>query len=290
MYTLAIGDRTYSSWSLRGWLLFERFGIPVKVRTARMYTEAFPELLKDFEPSTTVPAILIEGQEDAIFESYAIAETLHERHPDAGIWPMDVLARARARMLAAEMHAGFGALRDECTMNLEHSYVGFPVSDAVKANLTRLEYIWALAFERFGGPWLCGEYSAADVFFAPVATRIATYGLPVGAQARAYVEAHLADPSFRRWRALGKAENYVQQTYQLPYPRGAWPGPKPLAAQAVEGGVARNKLCPYSQKPIKPDSLAEIDGQIIGFCNTFCRDKSVADPAAWPALMELLKN
>ena len=290
MYTLAIGDRTYSSWSLRGWLLFEAFEIPVSLRTARMYTDEFPKMLEEFKPATTVPSLLIEGQDQAIWDSLAIAETLHERHPDAGVWPKDAALRAMARSLTAEMHSGFGALRDECTMNLEYSYLDFPVSDAVKANLARLEKIWAIALEQSGGPWLCGAYSAVDVFFAPVASRVATYNLPLGAQAKTYVEQHLNDGAFRRWRAMGRAQNYRQDTYQLPYKKGDWVGPAPLPARPVEGVAAKNTLCPYSEKPIASDSLAEIDGQVIGFCNQFCRDKSVADAQAWPKLVALLES
>jgi len=121
-----------------------------------MYTDEFPKMLEEFKPATTVPSLLIEGQDQAIWDSFAIAETLHERHPDAGVWPKDAALRAMARSLTAEMHSGFGALRDECTMNLEYSYLDFPVSDAVKANLARLEKIWAIALEQSGGPWLCG--------------------------------------------------------------------------------------------------------------------------------------
>ncbi len=288
MYTLAIGDRTYSSWSLRGWLLFEAFDIPVSVKTGRMYTDAFPKMLEDFAPSRTVPALKIEGQDQAVWDSLAIAETLHERHPDAGLWPKDPARRALARAITAEMHSGFMALRDACTMNLEYAYSDFEASDAVRSDLERLETIWAQALQTSGGPWLCGDYSVADVFYAPVATRIATYGLKVSDTAKAYMEAHLAHGPFRRWRAMGRAENYRQPVYQLPFTKTDWPGPKPLPAKAVADVSPKNETCPYSGKPVQPDSLAEIDGQVVGFCNTFCRDKSVADAEAWPKLAELL--
>ncbi len=290
MYTLAIGDRTYSSWSLRGWLLFEAFGIPVRVKTARLYTDELPELLADFAPSRQVPALRIDEGDQVVWDSLAIAEALHDRHPDAGIWPEDAGLRALARSLASEMHSGFGAIREECTMNLEYAYTDFAVSDAVKADLARLEVIWGHALERSGGPWLCGDYSAADAFYAPVASRIATYGLAVSDRAQAYVDAHLHDGAFRRWRAMGKAQNYRQEVYQLPFTHGDWPGPVPLVARAVEGVAAKNAVCPYSLKPVEADSLAEIDGQVIGFCKQFCRDKSVADAEAWPALVALLNS
>src|SRR5690606_10974261 len=134
----------------------------------------FPALLAEFAPAKTVPALkLADGT--VIPESLAIAETLHERHPEAGIWPADPRARAVARFYAAEMHAGFAALREACPMNLRASYADFPVPEAVKADLARLEALWGRALAAHGGPWLFGAYSAADAFFAPVASRIATY-------------------------------------------------------------------------------------------------------------------
>lgn len=290
MYTLAIGDRTYSSWSLRGWLLFDAFNIPVTVTTARMYTDAFPKMLEAFAPARTVPALKIDGQDQAIWDSLSIAETLHERHPDAGMWPKDPALRALGRSLAAEMHSGFMALREDCTMNLEYAYSDFKASDAVRDDLERLQLIWGRAVELSGGPWLCGTYSIADVFFAPVATRVATYGLEVSTAAQTYVDAHLNHGPFRRWRAMGRAENYRQAAYQLPYTKTEWPGPTPLPAKAATSGSSVNATCPFSGKPVAHDSLAEIDGKIIGFCNPFCRDKSVADPDAWPQVKALLEH
>lgn len=223
-YTLAIGDRAYSSWSLRGWLLFDTFGIPVVIRQARLYTPEFASLLAEFAPARSVPALrLPDGT--VVPDSLAIAETLHERHPQAGIWPADPAARAQARGLAAEMHAGFQALRGNCPMNLGASYADYRPPAEVLADLARLETLWARALGHSGGPWLFGAWSAADVFFAPVAARVAAYGLPVGAAAQAYVDAHLAHPSFRRWRALG-LEEPLQPVYARPAltPR-PWPGP-----------------------------------------------------------------
>ena len=138
------------------------------------------------------------------------------------------------------------------------------------------------------GPWLFGAYSLADVFFAPVAARVAGYGLPMGAAAMDYVAAHLADPAFRAWRAEGLTDPYVQAHYDLDLPERAWPGPKPLPARAVSGVRAINAACPFSGKPVAADSLAEVEGTVIGFCNPGCRDKVVADPEAWPKAMALI--
>jgi len=288
-YTLAIGDRGYSSWSLRGWLLFDAFGIPVTCRTARLYTDELAYLLREFVPARTAPAVRLDDG-TVIVESLAIAEELASRHPDAGLWPQDPRARATARSLAAEMHAGFAALRSHCPMNLRLAYVDCAPPPAVLADLARLEVIWANARAVSGnaGPWLCGAYSAADAFFAPVATRIAGYNLPVGSGAMAYVAAHLAHPSFRKWRAMGLVDGADQPFYDRPYARGPWPGPVPLAARAVAEGPSVNALCPYSGKPVA--QFMELGGRVWGFCNAFCRDKTVADPEAWPEFMALTSH
>ncbi len=288
-YTLAIGDRGYSSWSLRGWLLFDAFGIPVRTHLVRLYSDPMTELLKDFFPAKTVPALRTDDG-TVVTDSMAIAEELATRHPDAGHWPRDRAARAAARSAAAEMHAGFTALRSHCPMNLRVSYADCQPTQAVLDDLTRLETVWAWARRQSGsdGPWLCGDYSAADVFYAPVATRIATYNLPVSAEAMAYVNAHLSHPSFRRWRAMGLVDGPDQEFYRRDYPQRSWPGPAPLPARAVEGSYAENSACPYSGKPVT--HVLETGGRRLGFCNAFCRDKTVADPEAWPAFMALYQS
>lgn len=286
-YELCIADRAYSSWSLRGWLLFAAFDIPVRLSVARLYEPGFAAALEAFAPARTVPALrLPEGV--VIAESLAIAEELASRHPEAGLWPAAPRARAVARALAAEMHAGFAALRSHCPMNLRQAYAECAPPPAVLADLARLERIWAWARAETGagGPWLCGAYSAADAFFAPVAARIAGYGLPVGPAAQAYVAAHLAHGPFRRWRAMGLVDGPDQQAYARDWPRAPWPGPAPLPAVACDG-PSINAACPYSGGPVT--DFARIGGRVLGFCNPFCRDKTVADPEAWPAAMALLE-
>lgn len=226
MYNLAIGDRTYSSWSLRGWLLFAKFDIPVNVDTARMKSPEFLEMLQAYGGGHLVPAVRIEDASETIIvtDTIAIAETLAERHASKNMWPEDAAARGFARSIVAEMHAGFGHLRNDCSMNLRHFYAGFTPTDALMADLARVEEIWSTARETWGGdgPWLFGEYSIADAFFAPLATRIATYRLPVGDTASAYVAATLNDPTFKEWRAAGIAENYVQPGYDLDMETVPW--------------------------------------------------------------------
>ena len=288
-YDLVIGDRAYSSWSLRGWLLFDAFNIPVQTRTARLYSDDLPALLRDFSPSRTVPAMRCPDG-TVVADSLAIAEELASRHPDAGLWPAEPKARAAARGLAAEMHSGFSALRSHCPMNIRLSYTECDPPAAVLADLAdlaRIETIWAAARTAFAdqGPWLCGAYSAADAFFAPVAARIAGYNLPVTAEAAAYVAAHLAHPSFRRWRAMAMVDGADQAYYWRDWPRRPWPGPVPMSAHPVEGTRSENATCPYSGKPVA--HVLELNGRRFGFCNAFCRDKTVADPEAWPQFTSL---
>lgn len=286
-YELAIGDRSYSSWSLRGWLLFDAFDLPVRTRLGRIRTPEFGALLNDFPGARLVPALKVDDV--VIWDSLAICETLAERHPDAGHWPAAPAARGLARSLVAEMHAGFATLRQVCPMVLRTAYAGGAPTPEVRADLDRLYDLWAMArAQSRSGPWLFGAYSAADAFFAPVAARIAGYGLPVEGPDRDYVMAHLAHNSFRRWRAMGAADPHIQHQYDTDLDQRPWPGPTPLPAQAILDGTPENDRCPYSSQPVAADALAQIDGRIVGFCNSFCRDKSVADPEAWPALVTML--
>ena len=215
-WTLAIGERCYSSWSLRGWLLFDAFGLPVTTIMAPLYTADFARVLETFAPARTVPAAKL--GDTVIWDSLALAEELASRHPEAGHWPTDPALRAAARSMAAEMHSGFTALRAHCAMNLRTAYREVPVSDAVRADLDRIERLWSHT-----EGWLFGNYSAADAFFAPVAMRIAGHDLPVSDHARAYVQRHLGHPSLRAWAALGRANDPVLSEYDRDWPQSPWP-------------------------------------------------------------------
>ncbi len=280
-WTLAIGERSYSSWSLRGWLLFDAFGLPVQTVMAPMQTEEFARALEGFAPARTVPAARL--GDSVVWDSLALAEELASRHPEAGHWPTDPADRAAARSMVAEMHSGFAALRSHCAMNLRTAYRDVPVPAAVQADLDRIEALWARA-----DGWLFGAYSAADTFFAPVAMRIAGHGLAVGPVARAYVARHLAHPSLRRWRATGLAVDPVLDRYRRDWPEAPWPGPATLPARAVAQGQAENQLCPYSGRPV--EHMLELEGRRWGFCNPGCRDKTVNDPEAWPAFMAMVQG
>ena len=280
-YQLFIGDRTFSSWSLRGWLMLEKFGIPYRTTMVGLYSGTKEADLADLFPARTVP-VLRTPEGDILTDSLAMAETLVERHPEIALYPKDATERALCRSLVAEMHSGFTALRGACPMMLAHGFKGYSPDQGVLSDLQRIELLWTTAMDRHGGagPWLFGDYTLADVFYAPIAARIATYGLPVGDRAQAYMVAHLSDPSFRQWRAMGLTKSYDPVPYQLDLPQSDWPGPLRLAARAVQSGPSENDICPYSGDPVT--HFLELDGRVFGFCNAFCRDKTVADPGAWP--------
>ncbi|MEM8592171.1 MAG: glutathione S-transferase [Pseudomonadota bacterium] len=284
-YTLYLGDRAYSSWSLRAWLLCDVFDLPVRYVYVDFHAADVAAQLVDVAPARTVPTL--RTPEGAIIsESLAIAEELATRFPEAGLWPADPKARAIARSLASEMHAGFGPLREDCPMNLRVAYAGMEPSEDVLENLGRIETIWNAARDATGGEWLCGDYSIADAFYAPVAARIAGYGLSVSEGAASYVAQHLAHLPFRRWRAMGLVQGQTLARYKRRYETRPWPGPPPRAVLAIEDGLGCvNEFCPYSGDPVT--HFLEMDGRTYGFCNSFCRDKTVSDPEAWPAFMAI---
>ena len=222
-YDLYIGDRTFSSWSLRGWLMMEKFNIPHRVHLVGLYSGTMADDMTALAPARLVPAMRTpEGT--VVGESLAMAETLAEAFPGAGMWPAEPAARATARWLCAEMVGGFGALRGDCAMQLQHVNVGFNPSDAVQADLARIDTLWTHAAQfKTDGPWLFGAYSLADAFYAPVCARIIGYDLPVSDAARAYCMTTLNDPAFRAWRAEGLKTTYDPFPYDMGVPTRAWP-------------------------------------------------------------------
>lgn len=223
-YDLYIGDRLFSSWSLRGWLMLQKFGLPFRTHAVGLYGGTMAADMAALAPARLVPALRTpEGE--VIAETMASAETLAERHPDARMWPEDPAARIRARWLCAEMAAGFGALRGGCPMQLAHVETDFKATEAILADVARVQTLWAFAREKAGaGPWLFGTYSLADAFYAPVCARIIGYGLPVSETAHAYCLQSLRDADFQLWRA----EALKSQYDPFPYPPAG--GTKPWPA------------------------------------------------------------
>lgn len=211
---LYIGNKNYSSWSMRPWVLMRHHGIAFD-EVMLWFDDfspgsAFKAAVSRVTPTARVP-VLVDG-ELAVWDTLAIAETLAERHPQLPLWPRDAARRARARSLAAEMHSGFGALRSHCPMNIEASLpeVGAKVlaeQPAVRADLTRIGSMWGDALAASGGPFLFGEFGIADAFYAPVVARTRTYGLPLPPVARAYAERVWASPGVAAWVAEALAEH-----------------------------------------------------------------------------------
>lgn len=269
--------------------MLEKFGLPKRTHMVGLYSGTMAEDMAALAPARLVPALRTpEGT--VVGESLAMAETLAECHPETRLWPADPAARATARWLCAEMVAGFGALRGECPMQLSHVWSGFAASDPVLADLARIETLWAHARAVSGaaeGP-LFGAYSLADVFYTPVAARIIGYDLPVSDANRAYCLDLLRDTPVRQWRAMGLTVDYTPFPYPQNAARADWPAADVSTARAVEGAEANNTNCPYSGKPVT--HVLELDGQRWGFCNAFCRDKTVADPGAWPKFSAMVNS
>jgi glutathione S-transferase len=223
-YQLYIGDRTFSSWSLRGWLMLEKFGIPYNVNMVGLYSSTMQADLAHLHPARTVP-VMQTAAGPVVTDSLTMAETLVEENPNVNLYPRDPPARALARSITAEMHSGFGVLRNACLMLLAYCHEGFEVSDPVRHDLARIQELWVLARARYGtdGPWLFGEYSLADVFYAPVAMRITTYDFLVSEAARDYVTAHLNDPALVKWRTEGLKDSYDLWPYPSSLQRKPWP-------------------------------------------------------------------
>tara|TARA_B110000093_G_scaffold64368_2_gene69919 strand:+ start:28118 stop:28744 length:627 start_codon:yes stop_codon:yes gene_type:complete len=202
-YDLYIGDSTFSSWSLRGWLLLEKFGLDFNTHLIGLYRGTMAADMAHLAPAKLVPTLRIPDGA-VVGENLAIAETLAEHLPDIAMWPTNPAARATARWLCAEMASSFGELRRQSPMQLQHVNKGFNVNAALQADLDRLEILWAHGAKfKSDGPWLFGEYSIADYMFAPVAARIIGYDLPISAAARAHCTLTINDPPFKAWRAEG---------------------------------------------------------------------------------------
>ena len=203
---LILANKAYSSWSLRPWILLAHFRIPFEEVVIPMdEPETRANMLK-YAPTGKCPS-LHDGK-TAVWESLAIIEYVAETHPEKAIWPRAKAARAHARSLANEMHAGFGALRQACPTNFRRPVRAIAVSEEVRADVARIEEAWAHARETFGtaGPYLFGRFSAADAMFAPVVNRFHVYDIPVSKPSRAYMETIMALPAWKAWIAAAEAE------------------------------------------------------------------------------------
>ena len=210
-YTLITANRNYSSWSLRPWFLMKALGIAFEDRIEPFTAPENYDAFRRFSPTGQVP-VLIDGAR-TIWDTMGITLYLAERH--SGVWPSDETARGWAMCAVSEMHAGFSALRNDCTMNVGVRVRPKPMSAALRANVARLAELWDQGLTQFGGPWLAGpEFSAVDAFFAPVAWRVRTYGLDVGARGAAWVAHVIAHPAMQQWESEALAEHWREAAHE----------------------------------------------------------------------------
>lgn len=211
MYELYIGNKNYSSWSMRPWVLMRSLEIPFRERLMPFHLNRGEGAFTNFSPTGRVP-LLVDGAA-RVWDSLSITEYLAERHE--GVWPDDAAARAWARSAAAEMHSGFGDLRNDCSMSVGVRVRLHHVTNQLLADLRRLTELWRDGFTRHGGPFLNGRtFGAVDAFFAPVAARVQTYGLPLQREAMSYVERLLAHPPVREWIDAGIAETFRDEPHE----------------------------------------------------------------------------
>jgi glutathione S-transferase len=215
---LIIGNKNYSSWSMRPWLAMKVAGIPFEETVISLDDPQFKATVHGISPAGKVPA-LADGHV-RVWESLAILDYLAERFPQPGLWPPDAAARALARAIAAEMHAGFAPLRRDCPMNMARPARSRPLSPEVRANVTRIDQLWTDCRTRFGdgGAFLFGRFSAADAMYAPVVSRFITYAIEVGAVSCAYMDAVTSLPAWREWQSAALKEAWVLPNNELDWP------------------------------------------------------------------------
>jgi glutathione S-transferase len=215
---LIIGNKNYSSWSFRPWLAMKVAGITFEETVISLEAKDFKERILPLSGTGKVP-VLIDG-DTRVWESLSILEYLAEKFPAAGLWPRDAKARAHARTISSEMHAGFVPLRSQLPMNTWRPVKHRALDGAASANVARIDAMWTDCRARFGadGPFLFGAFSGADAMYAPVVWRFRTYAIEVGAVARAYMQAVMALPAWDEWRRAARQEPWV-----LPHDELDWP-------------------------------------------------------------------
>jgi glutathione S-transferase len=213
---LLIGNKNYSSWSLRPWLLMRALDIAFD-EVQIWLDEPAPANLEQLRhsPSAKVPC-LIDG-DYTVWDSLAIVEYLAERYPNLGVWPSQPKDRARARSVCAEMHSGFGELRQALPMNVRKRFANVPLNEKVRADIARIGLIWRDCLLESGGPFLFGSFSAADAFYAPVAWRFRSYGVSLEASLEEYLDRLLALPAMQEWKAASEQEGHALPAYDNLY-------------------------------------------------------------------------
>ncbi|MEO7726977.1 MAG: glutathione S-transferase family protein [Burkholderiales bacterium] len=211
-YTLVIGNKAYSSWSLRPWLAMKHTGLAFDEVRIPLYQDDHARKICRYSAAGKVP-VLVDGG-TTVWDSLAICEYLAERHADKQLWPPDAAVRAYGRAISAEMHAGFVALRSSMNMNVRREFPGIGMNGEVAADIARIEAIWSDSLKRYGGPFLLGGFSIADAMYAPVATRFKTYAVALSGAAQRYIDMLLDLPAMRAWYAGARAETEVLPQYE----------------------------------------------------------------------------
>jgi glutathione S-transferase len=216
---LIIGNKNYSSWSFRPWIALKATGIPFEEEVLPLETPEFRKRLDAVSGTGKVPT-LIDG-DIRVWESLAILEYLAEKFPDKKLWPADAAARAQARAISSEMHAGFVPLRSACPMNMWRPVLKRDLGADVKANIARIDSMWSDCRKRYGqgGAFLFGSFGAADAMYAPVVSRFHTYGIDVSPASRAYMDAVMALPAWAEWYAAAVKEPWVLEKDEPDWPK-----------------------------------------------------------------------
>jgi glutathione S-transferase len=215
---LVIGNKNYSSWSLRPWIAMKAAGIRFDETVIPLDAPDFKQRVGKLTPAGKVPVLIDGGL--PIWESLAILEYLAEKFPEAELWPADTVARAHARALSAEMHAGFAPLRRHCPMNIRRLPKPRQLTAEVEGDVKRIDTMWADCRARFGkgGSFLFGGFGAADAMYAPIVSRLHTYGMDVSSAARSYMDAVMALPGWAEWTAAARREPWVMQRCEVDWP------------------------------------------------------------------------
>jgi len=213
-----IGNKNYSSWSFRPWIALKAAGIPFEETVIPIYYPGSREKFLALSPAGKVP--ILQDSDVTIWESLAILEYVAEKFPDAGLWPRDAAARAHARAIASEMHAGFVPLRRQCPMNMWRPVKKLELGAETAANVARIDAMWSGCRARFGhdGPFLFGRFGAADAMYAPVVSRFHTYGIDVGPASAAYMQAMMGLPAWQEWYAAALKEEWLLEEDEVDWP------------------------------------------------------------------------
>jgi len=209
MNTLIIGNKNYSSWSLRPWLILKECAIEFDEIVLKLFTDEFEEIIGEYSPSKRVP--VLRHAEHVIWDSLSIAEFLHETYPEKNLWPRNSAARILARTISCEMHSGFYSLREKMPMNCRANGRKVKMDDDLQSDIDRVIQIWEECRKQYQhlGPWLFGEFSIADAMYAPVAFRFATYQVAQPKSAQEYCSFLLSRPAMQEWKISAVAEKEV---------------------------------------------------------------------------------